>query len=92
MDDAKRVWRREGNRPWYWRRTLDFLADLPDRSELISEVFRRHAGTDLGAKRMALDHLSWLVEVEEVAGDASVADAIATIKRLHRGGNTHAEP
>jgi hypothetical protein len=80
-------WHREGNRPWYWRSTLYFLTHLPDRSELLREVFRRHTHASLGGARLALDHLSYLVEIGEIPAAATVGDAIGHLKRLHRAGS-----
>jgi hypothetical protein len=91
VDDerSKGSWHREGGGPWYWRSTLSFLTRLPERSAPISDVFLRHAHSDLGGKRNALDHLSWLVEIGEISPDASIGDAIAAMKRLHRIRTTH---
>jgi hypothetical protein len=82
-------WRREGKRPWYWRSTLSFLTGLSDRSETMESVFRRYMHRRLGHERMALDHLSYLVELGEISSEDTAADAIHTMKQLHKSGNTH---
>jgi hypothetical protein len=87
-DGLSAQWQREGRRPWYWRSTLSFLTNCPDRLEPMAEVFRRHTHSSLGSARMALDHPSWLTEQGEITRDATVGDAIASLKRLHRLGST----
>jgi hypothetical protein len=70
---------------------MSFLVNrCPDRLEPLVGVFQRFTHASLAFERPALDHLSFLIERGVIAEDATVAEAIATLKREHRsGGDTY---
>jgi metal-responsive CopG/Arc/MetJ family transcriptional regulator len=79
--------RTSDSRLWYWRTTLDFLVEQPTRSEAIGQLLRRYLHASKDESRHALDHLDHLIEVQDLSDEATVQEAIATLKEMHRAGS-----